>query len=290
MVIGNPYKFSIFVKKIQEWSCNTYQNGVFLLCIDGNLFPKEIFTSTLTLDVLELKQNLSNVEVDKKLFEMKKEEAFVEMYRLRFPSWEEYEDGVKEDYRYYMSPPGLADYHCISFTVSDGKKVRIMAAKLNYNKEESTCELTNINISETFIECEELEKLLLKLEDSVCIAPKNEELSKIFDWSNPKSETTYGNTFIDHGEHFEISKLMIKAKNSGHQLGQWTNDQLAADFIAEIAQKRDVGTHNVTLPNDLPRRLFLATGIQDQADMARVIVNPDGSVQTAYPFNSHHPH
>ena len=110
------------------------------------------------------------------------------------------------------------------------------------------------------------------------------------EWTNLESKHTYGWTFIEHGSHLQIKDLMIKAKASKQQFGQWTNDQQAADFIAEIAQKRGVGTHIVSLPNDLPRRLFLATGIQDRADMARVIVNPDGSVQTAYPFNSHHPH
>jgi len=111
-----------------------------------------------------------------------------------------------------------------------------------------------------------------------------------FDWGNPESEATYGTTFKEHGSHHQIKDLMIKAKASKQQFGQWSDDQLAANFIAEIAQKRGTGIHDVSLPNDLPRRLFLATGIQERADMARVIVNPDGSVQTAYPFNSHHPH
>ena len=112
----------------------------------------------------------------------------------------------------------------------------------------------------------------------------------LLDWGNLGSEVTYGNAFSEHGSHHQIKDLMIKAKANKQQFGQWINDQQAADFIAEIAQKRGVGTYDVTLPNDLPRRLFLATGIQDRADMARIIVKEDGSVQTAYPFNSHHPH
>jgi len=111
-----------------------------------------------------------------------------------------------------------------------------------------------------------------------------------FDWGNPESEVTYGNTFIEYGSHHQVKDLMTKARTNKQQHGQWSDDQQAANFIAEIAQKRGTGIHDVSLPNDLPRRLFLANGIQDRADMARVIVNPDGSVQTAYPFNSHHPH
>ena len=39
----------------------------------------------------------------------------------------------------------------------------------------------------------------------------------------------------------------------------------------------------------IPSNVLLATGIQDRTDMARVVVNPDGSVRTAFPFSSIHP-
>jgi len=121
-------------------------------------------------------------------------------------------------------------------------------------------------------------------------ATDEDEQAKILDWSNATNESTYGDTFIEHGSHHQDQHLISRARANKQQYGQWTNDQLAADFIAEIAQKRGVGTHDVTLPNDLPRRLFLANGVQAKADMARIIVNLDGSVRTAFPFSSKHPH
>jgi len=69
---------------------------------------------------------------------------------------------------------------------------------------------------------------------------------------------------------------------------QWTNGRQAVGYIAKIAQEKGTGTHDVPLPSNSSSRVFLASGIQVKADMARVIVNPDGSVKTAYSFNSKH--
>jgi hypothetical protein len=73
----------------------------------------------------------------------------------------------------------------------------------------------------------------------------------------------------------------------GHQASQWTNDKAAANFIADVA-KKGPGVHDVPLPKDMGRS-FLADGTQLNADMARVIVKPDGGVRTAFPFSSTHP-
>jgi len=152
---------------MREWSDDTYQSGVFLLCIDGSLFPKEIFTSTLTIDIITLKRNLSTIVRNEKLFNMPKEEAFIKMYHITFPSWEEIDNGADQNYQYYMSPPGIEDFHSTAFAVSNGKQVRIMASNLNYNEKESTCDLSEINIKEAFISHEELNELVIKLEDVI---------------------------------------------------------------------------------------------------------------------------
>jgi len=119
-------------------------------------------------------------------------------------------------------------------------------------------------------------------------------ITVFFDWNNPESKETYGKTFVDHGSHFPIPEMMTKAKNSGHQLGQWQDNQIAADFIAEIAQEKGAGVYDVTLPSSatesFPAIVYLATGFKHQADKARIIVKEDGSIDTAYPFSSKHPH
>ena len=122
----------------------------------------------------------------------------------------------------------------------------------------------------------------------------NSELSKSFDWGNTKCEETYGETFIKHGSHHKITHLMTKAKTEGYQFGQWTDNQRAAEFIAEVVEKKGTGIHDVPLPSSaidkFPSVVYLDTGLKSNADMARVIVNSDGSVKVAYPFNSRQPH
>ena len=48
MILGNPYKFSVFISTIKEWNIdNEFFNGVLLFFIDGNIFHKKIVTATL---------------------------------------------------------------------------------------------------------------------------------------------------------------------------------------------------------------------------------------------------
>jgi RHS repeat-associated protein len=108
-----------------------------------------------------------------------------------------------------------------------------------------------------------------------------------FKWGNPTSRPTYGHTFSDHTAKLRPEQLTERARGLGHQVGQWSNDKAAADFIANVA-KKGPGVHNVQLPSGMGRS-FLADGTELTTDMARVIVKPDGSVRTAFPFSSAHP-
>ena len=138
------------------------------------------------------------------------------------------------------------------------------------------------------------EQFFSEYEKDANIMTTNVGLPKILDWGNPKSEATYGTTFVDHGSHHKIPHLMTKAKTEGHQFGQWTDNQRAAEFIAEVVEKKGSGMHDVPLPSSaldkFPCVVYLDTGLKSNADMARIVVNSDGSVKVAYPFNSRQPH
>ncbi|MCL1989629.1 MAG: hypothetical protein FWG67_01940, partial [Defluviitaleaceae bacterium] len=56
-------------------------------------------------------------------------------------------------------------------------------------------------------------------------------------------------------------------------------------FIAKVAQEKGEGTHEVLLSSNIPHRVILTNGKEYTGTHARIIVNPDGSVKTAYPFN-----
>ena len=50
MILGNPYKFSVFISTIKEWNIdNEFCNGVLLFCIEGNIFPKKLLLRLLNM-------------------------------------------------------------------------------------------------------------------------------------------------------------------------------------------------------------------------------------------------
>jgi hypothetical protein len=106
-------------------------------------------------------------------------------------------------------------------------------------------------------------------------------------WGNPASRPTYGHTFLRHGSRLRPSQLIDRARTEGHQIGQWTDELEAANLIADVA-RRGPGVYDVAIRSGLGRS-FLGDGTQLVADMARVVVRPNGAVSTAFPFSSLHP-
>ncbi|MDR2940850.1 MAG: immunity 42 family protein [Clostridiales bacterium] len=169
MIIGNPYQFSIFVKIIKEWNIDesSFHNGVLIFCVDGELFPQQVLTATLSYEVPSLKEKLMDIAIDTKLFEMEKENAFIDMYNTTFPKWGpdwDNEGDINNDYRYFLSPTVLSDFGCQVYAVSNGKQIRVMAAKLEYIIEGSTHALNGLEISETFITYDYLNKIIQELD------------------------------------------------------------------------------------------------------------------------------
>ena len=161
MILGNPYKFSVFISTIKEWNIdNEFCNGVLLFCIEGNIFPKKIVTATLKYEIQLLKEKLRNLITNESLYNMQRDKAFAEIYNITFPE----DISIDNDYRFDITPESFADENCYVFAVSNGTEVRIMATKLNYIVEESRHELSNVDISETFIEIEDLNQIISQLE------------------------------------------------------------------------------------------------------------------------------
>ena len=161
MILGNPYKFSVFISTMKEWNIdNEFCNGVLLFCIEGNIFPKKIVTATLKYEIQLLKEKLRNLITNESLYNMQRDKAFAEIYNITFPE----DISIDNDYRFDITPESFADENCYVFAVSNGKEVRIMATKLNYIVEESRHELSNVDISETFIEIEDLNQIISQLE------------------------------------------------------------------------------------------------------------------------------
>ena len=70
-----------------------------------------------------------------------------------------------------------------------------------------------------------------------------------------------------------------------HQVGQWLDDQQAADFLSNVVKDRE-GIFDVPLPSDISARVVLSGGTTVTPDMVWIIMKPDGSIRTAYPYSS----
>ncbi|MGC5340402.1 RHS repeat domain-containing protein, partial [Escherichia coli] len=55
--------------------------------------------------------------------------------------------------------------------------------------------------------------------DPLGLCPKSD-----FKWGNPKSKPTYGHTFSEHGQKMKPNQLIDRARNKGHQVGQYLDD------------------------------------------------------------------
>ncbi|MCM1314872.1 MAG: immunity 42 family protein [Alistipes senegalensis] len=160
MIIGNPHCFAVIFDVVESWNADkTFQNGILFLAINSEIFPKEIQSATLSAEFSKLTESLKNIPVDEKIFSMPKHKAYSEIYNRVFPEdW-----NINNDYHYMISTPSFSDNDYLVFAVSSGEKVRILAGKPDYCKEESIHILEGAEITETFIDISDLNKITDKL-------------------------------------------------------------------------------------------------------------------------------
>lgn len=162
MIIGDPYKFAILSGVINEWNMDdTFCNGVLLFCVNGDIYPKEVVTSTLRCEIKYLKQKLKKLMTDKRLYAMPSQQAFAEIYGITFP---EDIDSDNEDC-FDIAPASLSDHNCFVFAVCDGVNVRVLASELTYEMENGRHKLQDNAVSETFVSVSEMKEIISGLEN-----------------------------------------------------------------------------------------------------------------------------
>ena len=159
MIIGDPYKFAILFQRIDAWNASlTDNNGAFALCIDGIMFPKfpnVIQNVIIPLSIYEIKDSLENIPVNEEIFDMNKKEAFSTLYELVYPEFDDErsdEENIDCDYRYELSVDYLNDHGGCYLDVKKDEKMRILAANLDYNYEESNYIFDGAAITEIILE------------------------------------------------------------------------------------------------------------------------------------------
>ncbi len=160
MLIGNPDCFAVIVDVVEFWNIDkSFQNGTLFFAVNSEIFPKEIQSATLSYEFHTLINSLKNIPVNEKIFNMPTEKAYREICNLVYPEdWD-----TDNDYRYMISTPSFSDNDYLVFAVGNGEKVRILAARPDYCKEESILHLEGLEITETFIDISDLNDMIDKL-------------------------------------------------------------------------------------------------------------------------------
>ena len=167
MVIGSPYNFFVICQIINEWNNdNTYNNGVLLFAIDGEIFPKEIINMSLNTEISRLIDKMHNVKENTILFDGEKDTVIKEMYKTTFPD----DINSDNDYSYLMTPFGMQDNDNFIFAVRKENKKRLLATKIEYDLEESTHTFNEMHVIETYITVEEMEYVANGLDRHVSAA------------------------------------------------------------------------------------------------------------------------
>lgn len=156
MIIGDPYVFGIMFDRIKEWnSTKEGNNGFFALSVYGEMFPNRVNNVVVDTNLYDVLNSLKNIPVDKEIYFMEKEKALIRLCDLVYPS--DYDRD--NDYRYELAPSALTDEGCYVFVLSNKDKIRIIAAELNYDIEESTLIFEGAKIQEVFLDETELVKI-----------------------------------------------------------------------------------------------------------------------------------
>lgn len=133
MVIGDPYKFSILFDRVKSWNVSLNDNnGFFGVSIDGKIFPDTAINAIIPVSLFELKNSLSSIPVNEKIYNLGTNDAFKALYNFVYSQNDYY-----NDYRYELATSDLTDNNNLVFAVGGKEKVKIFAAELEYDIEKS---------------------------------------------------------------------------------------------------------------------------------------------------------
>lgn len=132
MLIGNPDKFAFLIEKVPEWCGNGFVNGLLYVYVNGEIFPKKIYTTTLS-DVWSLfDYAFVNPPKDERLYALPDKELFEELLKMRYPDYftdnedEDYSFDEDEDYSFDIEYYEIGDWGYHIFAVSSGENVRVL--------------------------------------------------------------------------------------------------------------------------------------------------------------------
>jgi hypothetical protein len=178
VILGNPYKFAILLEVVNDWNVKdkySFYNGILEFYVNGNIFPYKMVNATLGSEVPNLIRQFSHISINKRVFDMKREKAFFEIYHIIYPDNED----IDNDSNYDITPYSFCDINCHVFAVSNGEQIRILAANLECRLDEETYQLNNIEIAETYISIDDVNDFVTKLNAQLSLQTQLNETYKI---------------------------------------------------------------------------------------------------------------
>lgn len=165
MLIGDPYKFAVLFDRVADWNNSKEDNnGFFALCIDGKLFPDVVINAVVSVSIYDVKESLIGIPVNEMIYDMGTENAFKALYKLVFPDVDNDDDN---DYRYLLATSDLTDIDNVVFAVEGKGKIKILAAKLEYDVAESTHIFDKSAITEVVLDKTEVNQIIRTLEIAI---------------------------------------------------------------------------------------------------------------------------
>lgn len=138
MVIGEPYKMALIVERMPIWEPqnDTFRNGIMFLCVNGEVYPKDVRTTTLNCELpwlLAPESPLMNTVIDKELFEMPSDELLAYLESITYPDVidDDADDDIEidNDYRFVLPFEEISDRGFDVFVLSDGENVRVLVGQ-----------------------------------------------------------------------------------------------------------------------------------------------------------------
>ena len=131
MIFGDPYRFAIFADLVSDWG-EAFHNGLLYVFINGKMYPDDIRTSTLSVDLPDLLDEsgpLIQCPVDVALYNKKSCEAFSLLMGLTFPESSEDDEYPEQCTDFWLNVSNVSSSGMAIFAVSNGENLRVLGAK-----------------------------------------------------------------------------------------------------------------------------------------------------------------
>ncbi|AWP32528.1 hypothetical protein B9D02_07965 [Pantoea vagans] len=132
MIFGDPYRFAIWIECIPQWS-ESYKNGFFYFFINGHMYPEDIRTSTLFVDIYDVideKNALLSFPCNDEIFSAPTSEAFNALFKLAYPESTQDDEYPEQVYDFCASPTIINESGACFFAVANESSVRIVGGKI----------------------------------------------------------------------------------------------------------------------------------------------------------------